>query len=286
MITSSTARTGYSLHLKARLRPKTTDGYMSHLDTYLAWCQQRNPFERCTVLAYLGEVNGRCSRATLATYWKALKSFFAWCDDEGLAENPLAQMKPPRLSPDENERDAPAYTEADREALLAAWPHWTWLGLRNRALILTLWETPLRAAELCGLLVAALDWETLTVGVTGKAGVKYAPVMTVEQAAAIHRYLRERPYVSDLLWLSDQGEPMTPRALALMLKRAARRAGIAKPVYPHAFRHNFRARAAMAGMTDVELAAMMGHRTVRSGHRYGRRILEGQAWARYRQIAA
>ena len=79
---------------------------------------------------------------------------------------------------------------------------------------------------------------------------------------------------------------MTPRALSLTLKRLATRAGITQSVYPHAFRHRWRIQCVMMGLTDVEIASLMGQRTVRATQGYGRKVLQAQARARYRERLA
>ncbi|KKN23171.1 hypothetical protein LCGC14_0907580 [marine sediment metagenome] len=282
------ARQGFALALAASLRPNTARGYLEHLDVYVRWCgDDRCPYQRQVVLSYLADVSARCSRPTVATYFKALKAFFAFCEVEGICDNPMRGLKPPRLSPDEAERDAPLYDEEDKEALLAACPPWTWMGLRNRALILSLWHTPLRASELTGLLVTDIDWEGMEITVrSGKGGVRYTVVMTIEMAEAIHRYLRHRPADIAALWLSENGQMVTPRALSLMLKRMAKRAGLSKSVYPHAFRHRWRIQCVIMGLTDVEIASLMGQRTVRATQGYGRKVLQAQARARYRERLA
>ncbi len=297
-IQASEARRGFALTIAASLRPGTVSGYLGHLDVYLRWCNGNSPYDRKSVLGYLVDVGARCSRPTLATYFKALRAFFAYCAGEGICPDPMQGLRPPRVSLDESERDVPGYTTEDRDALLDACPPWTWLGLRDRALIWSLWALPLRASELCGIRVADIDWETLTIPVQGKSGVKYAPVMTLEMAAAIDRYLRHRPSLEpdehkgcsapcvDAVWSTETGHILTPHALRLMLKRMAKRAGIKKSIFPHGFRHRFAYEATTAGMSDVEVAAMMGQRSVRAKHGYARRLLESQAWARYRQRLA
>ncbi|KKK68032.1 hypothetical protein LCGC14_2948140, partial [marine sediment metagenome] len=236
-VSPAEARQGFALNLAASLRPNTARGYLEHLDVYFHWCRdfcplrpqegEHCPYQRQSVLSYLADVSARCSRPTVATYFKALKSFFAFCEIEEICDNPMRGLKPPRLSPDEAERDAPLYDGTDKEALLQACPPWTWMGLRNRALILSLWHTPLRASELTGLLVTDIDWEGMEITIqSGKGGVRYTVVMPVEMAEAIHRYLRHRPADVAALWLSEGGQMLTPRALSLMLKRMAKRAGI------------------------------------------------------------
>lgn len=277
---------GFRLTLAAEgKRPSTVKGYVEAVSTYAGSIDGADPYARDTVLNYLADVGTRCARPTLLAYWKGLKAFFEWAEAEGICSHPMRGLKRPRLSPDEAERDAPVYTEADRDALLDACPHWTAMGLRNRALILALWHTPLRASELCGLLVADIDWEGMEITVrSGKGGTRYTTVMPAELADAIHRYLRHRDDDAEALWLDKKGEMLTRHGLSLMLRRRAKRAGISKPVYPHGFRHRFRIQCVTLGLTDVEIAALLGHRSVRSTYTYGRKVIAAQARARYREL--
>ena len=279
------ARRGFALTLGASMRESTITGYLQHLDAYLRWCGARDPYERQTVLAYLTDVAARCSRPTLATYHKALRKFFRWCAAEDVCLNAMMGVEVPRVSFEEWERDAPEYTEADRDALLEVCPPWTWLGLRNRALIWWLWTTPLRSSELCRLRWDDIDWDLMEAKVRGKGGSDYIVNLTLTAADATHRYRRHCPHEGDDLWLTEKGRALTPHALAL--RRMAQRAGVKKRVYPHAFRHRFRVQAVMLGLSDVEVAKVMGWKTVRSGWRsYGAKLLAAQARAKLRERMA
>lgn len=275
----------FTLHLTASgYRRSTIDGYHHVVSRYLR-LQNGTAFSRESVLSFLADTAATCSRPTLLAYWKALKCFFDWAEVEVMGENPMRGLRRPRLSRDEAERNTPVYTEADRDALLQACPEWTRMGLRNRALILTLWHTPLRASEICGLTVSDLDWAAMEITVrSGKGGVRYSAIMPTVLAHAIDRYLRHRAIGSENLWVDRAGAPLSPHGLALMLRRVAARARLQKPVYPHAFRHRYRIWLVTLGLTDVEIAALMGHRTVRSTWGYGRKAIESGAKARLRSL--
>ena len=268
-------------------RRSTISGYLDTLNAYFNSIDGADPYTSETVESYLAGVADRCSRSTHLAYWKGLKAFFDWHQSEDGGENPMRGLRRPRLSPDESERDAPVYTEADRDALLAVCPSWTWIGLRDQALILALWHTPLRASELCSLTLTDVDWDGMEITVrSGKAGVRYTAIMPAELALAIDHYLRHREYDTEAVWINQRGKTLTAHALALMLRRMAKRAGITKAIYPHGFRHNFRVRCVALGMTDVEMADLLGQRTVRSTYGYGRKVIAAQARARYRERLA
>src|SRR3990170_3536028 len=130
------ARRGYEFALSATLRASTVRERTQRLDTYLRWCSGCLPFERETVYAYLRDVRTRCSPMTHLGYFKALRAFFRWCEAERItSDDPMANLPMPRLSAEEKERDAPKYTEADKDTLLSVCKDWTWMGQRDRALV-------------------------------------------------------------------------------------------------------------------------------------------------------
>lgn len=284
------ARRGYEFALSATLRASTVRERTQRLDTYLRWCDGRAPYERETVYAYLRDVRTRCSPMTHLGYFKALRAFFRWCEAERItSDDPMANLPMPRLSAEEKERDAPKYTEADKDALLSVCKDWTWMGQRDRALVLALWYTPLRARELCGLLVCDLRWEPMEIEVRkelAKGGRAYRFPLVPVLADAVHTYLRNRPVEVPFVWLEQRGSPLTPHGLRLMLRRLAERARLSKPIYPHAFRHNWRAYWGSAmGMSDAEVGALMGQRSVNATRGYGRSLLYASAATRYRDLA-
>ncbi len=65
-----------------------------------------------------------------------------------------------------------------------ATPH----NLRDVAMIMTLYDSGVRAAELCGMKVEDLDWRDRTILVTGKAGKQRRVSIGHKTAQAIERY--------------------------------------------------------------------------------------------------
>lgn len=98
--------------------------------------------------------------ATVSVRYRSLNRFFIWCVAEGeRADNPMDRVDPPKI-PD----TIPAYyqpheVEAVVEAIGRATPH----NLRDAAMILTLYDTGVRAAELCGMKVDDLEWRERTI---------------------------------------------------------------------------------------------------------------------------
>ena len=93
--------------------------------------------------------------STISIHYRALQQFYKWAVGEGeRPDNPLERIPAPRLE----EKIQPHYSPADVEAALKRLPRASrdWRILRNRAIVLTLYDTGLRGAELCGRCLALL----------------------------------------------------------------------------------------------------------------------------------
>jgi integrase/recombinase XerD len=116
-------------------------------------------------------------------------------------------------------------------------------GLRDRAMLETLYSTGLRRMELPGLALYDVDLTRRLVMVREGKGRKDRVVPIGERAAAwLEKYLTEsRPQLVapgvEALFVTDYGEPMTGLYVATKVKRYMEFAGINKPGATHLFRH-------------------------------------------------
>jgi integrase/recombinase XerD len=118
---------------------------------------------------------------------------------------------------------------------------------RDRAIVLTLLDTGLRATELCSLKIEDIDPKTGRVqvkhGLAGGAKGKKGRVAFLGKTArrAVWRYLAEREDGEDPgapLFLGKFERPMNKDVLRRLIKRLGERAGVSN-CHPHRFRHTF-----------------------------------------------
>lgn len=132
------------------------------------------------------------------------------------------------------------------------------LGIRDRALLETLYATAMTRGELAALLVQDVDLGGKLVQVTGRA----LP-LTESAAHWLGRYLTQvrgplAPRTADL-WVSGRGEPVTRQALQVAVKKRAKEAGIEGNVTPRMLRRCAVAHLLEAGANPGELQELLGH---------------------------
>jgi len=135
----------------------------------------------------------------------------------------------------------------------------------HRTLLMTLYATGLRRAELARLKVSDIDSQRMVIHVRDGKGRKDRDVMLspklLDELRQHWRRLRQKPSV----WLfpgkrshaSDR--PITPKAIYHACKRAARRAALQKVVYPHTLRHCFATHLLEAGADLRTIQILLGH---------------------------
>lgn len=206
---------------------------------------------------------GRFSPHTIRARVRAMKRLFNWLVEEGhLEASPAQRVKMPRLKNTEQKR----INTDDFLALLKATEGKTVADLRDRAIILFLYDTACRVGGLCGLRLNDLDLEQ-GLGVVTEKGEKSRFVMfTQDTRQALQDWLEVRPqdkgpWVFVGLNQKSKGQLQTG-GVGQMLRRRAKQAGCAGPTNPHSFRHGF-AKAYLMGGGDLgTLADIMGHSDV------------------------
>jgi integrase/recombinase XerD len=184
---------------------------------------------------------------------RAVKTFCRWLLAEGLVPaDPFARVSMPRLE----KRILPALTSEDLGHLLAV------ASDRERAVVLCLLDSGLRASEFVGLNVGDVDTRSGSVIVRqGKGRKDRVTFLGAKSRRALLRWLRCKGDRADssALWTSENtGDRLTASGLLLLCRRLGYRAGVAH-CSPHVFRRTFALFSLRAGADLHSLAAMMGH---------------------------
>ena len=256
------------LWLEDGLAELTLAAYRRDLKSFARWLETTRARTLDAVVAgdveaYLGWRFARHVRPrSAARYTSALKRFYRYLLRENLiAADPTLNLDSPKLP-----RSLPAsLTEADVERLLERADSATPQGLRDRAMLETLYATGLRVSELVGLKLSALNLDDGVLRVTGKGNKDRLVPLGEEAVRRLRRYLAEarpqllRRQVSDAVFVTPRGAAMTRQAFWYLIKRRAAAAGVTRPLSPHTLRHAFATHLLNHGADLRVVQMLLGH---------------------------
>lgn len=196
-----------------------------------------------------------------------LSVFLAWANTEDLLEsNPMLKVKKPKIP--KHTRDH--FNQAELERILQTISADTsLLGSRNRAIVLFLLDTGVRAAELCGLTLDRLDIEHGRAFIIGK-GMKSRDVLFGKSTRkALWNYVTlHRPNaLCSNVFLTRSNGPLTPLRLDKIIAKIGAQANVLH-CYPHRFRHTAAWLLSRNGCNAFALQRILGHADMSTTRRY------------------
>ena len=256
------------LWLQDGLAAASLASYRRDVAGFAAWLAKREltllTVERAHFDRWLADQFEAKAKATsVARRLSALRRFYRFQLARGaIVEDPTLRVRAPKKP-----RRLPRHlSEAQVEALLGAPDTRTALGVRDRAMLETLYATGLRVSELTGLKRSQVAHDAGVVRVVGKGNKERLVPMGDEAVAWISRYLSDvRPALAgpakrDEVFLTQRHGPLTRQAFWALIKRYAVRAGIpSAALSPHVLRHAFATHLLNHGADLRVVQLLLGH---------------------------
>lgn len=258
-----------ALWLEDGLARNTLVSYRSDLLKFAQWLRKKNSISlldtrQQDIEGYLAHqvLVAKASARTTSRELSSLKRFFRFELRQGkIKADPTLRIDAPKLP-----RSLPkSLTEGDVESLLDAPQVEKLLGLRDKTMLETLYAGGLRVSELVGLKIPQVSLDMGVVRVLGKGAKERLVPLGEEALTWIGRYLDEvRPdllngKVSDALFVTARGQPMTRQGFWYLLRRYCAQAGLAKTVSPHTLRHAFATHLLNHGADLRVVQLLLGH---------------------------
>jgi integrase/recombinase XerD len=254
--------------LQDGLAASSLASYRRDLAAWAAWLEGRGggllAAKRDDVETWLADqFRARAKATSIGRRLSSLRRFYALQLQQGtLTKDPTLRVQAPKLP----RRLPKSLSEAQVEALLAAPAAGTTLGLRDRAMLETLYATGLRVSELTGLKLAQVSLDMGVVRVLGKGSKERLVPLGEEAIDWLKRYLASARVElagtakSDAMFVTARGGPMTRQAFWGLVKRYALKAGLA-PVglSPHVLRHAFATHLLNHGADLRVVQLLLGH---------------------------
>ena len=249
------------------LSKNTLLAYQNDISALASWLNKKNSSlilaTRNDLLSYLAErvSNGVKARSS-ARQLSSLRRLYQYLIRENIIkQDPSAQIESPKLG-----RSLPkSLTEHDVELLLSTPDTSQNLGLRDRAMLETLYASGLRVSELITLETSQINLRQGVLRVSGKGNKERLVPLGEEAQHWLEKYLSEaRPELlnehrSNAAFITRRAAAMTRQAFWHLIKRYAQQANINKPLSPHVIRHAFATHLLNHGADLRTLQMLLGH---------------------------
>lgn len=270
------------LEIEKNLSPLTIRDYRQLLNFFVDWQEANSPVSKpadITVelvrkyrvfLAHHNSTNGNLplKKVTQNYYVIALRSFLKY-----LIRKDLDVVSPDKIDLPKTESRSLKFLDREQLERLLAMPEISKeSGLRDKALMETLFSTGLRVSELCKLNRDQINLERKEFGVIGKGGRARVVFLSDRATLWLERYLAARTDQSKALFIRYAGnqEPvenmdklrLTPRSVQRMIEKYVRKARLPIKITPHGIRHSFATDLLINGADLRSVQELLGHKNV------------------------
>jgi site-specific recombinase XerD len=240
------------------------DFYMPHLDDGLTL----NGMDERTLREFLSYLRRQRDYTPQGLNRKiaCLKSYFRFLQQEGHVDSsPMDHVKSARggrLLPKVLSQTEVELILRTATARMAEKPG-EWGPIRDWAILELFYATGMRLAELVGLNLSDLNFEDMTLRVTGKGNKQRMVFMNESAGKALRVYLACRPHTrTDALFLNRFRDRLSRRAVELMFEKTKEDSGLQKAASPHTLRHSFATHMLEGGSDLVTIQELMGHQSL------------------------
>jgi integrase/recombinase XerC len=206
------------------------------------------------------------SKSTISRRLASLRSFYQFGRREGWTKiNPAKPLRNPRQG-----RSLPHHLNSEELGLLLKSPDpETALGLRDRAMLETLYSAGLRVSELVGLCDADMDLDSGILRVRGKGRRERLAPIGSYATRAISRWLGRRTLHATEqtgpiapVFTNRFGRRLTTRSVGRMLEKYLKQTGLDRRTTPHSLRHSFATHLLDNGADIRSVQELLGHKSL------------------------
>ncbi|HEV3203990.1 MAG TPA: tyrosine recombinase XerC [Gemmataceae bacterium] len=219
------------------------------------------------IRAYLAWLHDQgYAKTTIARRIAAVRSWCRFLCRQGiLASNPADGLRSPRP-----EKKLPHFLSEDSMLQLVTAPSLeSPMGLRDRAILETLYSAGIRVSEMTGLNLEDLDLDSGLVTIRGKGKRERLALLGKKALHAIQEWLNARELLlkgrsgkHQAVFLNKNATRLTSRSVGRLLDKYLLQAGIDPRTSPHTLRHSFATHLLDRGADIRSVQELLGHRSL------------------------
>ena len=252
------------LKIERSMSRNTVASYCSDVEKLLEAtpCQPEN-IDTEDILNYL-QNRRNISKRSQARILSSFRSFFGWLVLEGtINDNPCDRIDSPKLG--KYLPDVLSVKEVD--SMIRSVDTTSWQGIRNKAILETLYGCGLRVSEAVSLKISGIYFKEGFVRIVGKGNKERIVPLGEMAAESLKDYLAVRPSPADaesddIVFLNRFGKALSRISIFKMIKTQALLADIRKEISPHTFRHSFATHLIENGADLRIVQEMLGHESI------------------------
>jgi len=259
------------LKLEKTLAHNTIESYSFDLERLRAYCSQHDitALDAITASFLQGYVRALFdvgfAPTSIQRTLSSLRTYFAFVVSEGfLPEDPTELLEGPKAG-----RYLPDVLSVEEiDAVISCIQVGKGFGLRDRAMLETLYATGMRVSELSNFTMEQLSAREGLVRIVGKGSKERLVPIGQTACAWIAEYcatLRPamcKPHTDSTMFLNVRGKKLSRMALWRIIQKYVALAGIKKDVSPHTFRHSFATHLLEGGADLRAVQEMLGHSNI------------------------
>jgi integrase/recombinase XerC len=258
------------LRIEKNVAPLTLKSYAEDFESLLAYFRERLGQVPDAAEVTVGILRGYVSylhecqyaKTTIARRLASLRTFFRFCCREKLApSNPAKALRTPRTG-----RKLPHFlTTVQVAQLLETPPANKPMGLRDRAILETIYSAGLRVAEVVGVNVEDWDRDANVLRVRGKGRKERVSPLGSYAVRALNRWMQVRkPHPRDpsAMFLNKFGRRLTTRSVGRLLLGHLKASDLSTLTTPHTLRHSFATHLLDGGADLRSVQELLGHKSL------------------------
>lgn len=252
------------LTLSARKSPQTVKAYVGDVQSFLEYAtaitSDITDIDQYVIREWLASDYEHHQASTIGRRIASIRAFFKWAKSAGIVTvNPALAIKTPKkpqsLPKVLSQKQMTQMLQRESDEVIA---------VRDIAILELLYATAIRVSELCGLDIADINFEEMSIKVIGKGNKERIVPFGAPCRGAIEKWISLRSSIKIVekqpaLFLGARGKRIDPRVVREVVYKTIEALGEIEKLGPHAIRHSAATHMMESGADLRTLQEILGH---------------------------